>query len=164
MSDISSSSTEFLASELTPQKQQLLLAFHRTCWEEMTWRRNAGYRTVILGLGYCGVLIALVAYNRQMSGQLRWLLAGVMAVATLFGGGYLASNYAKYMSAAARMVLIEQYVGAFEEEFLGPLGALMPAERKGFPKVPLLRNPVCIWSILAFVAGGLLTAVAIVVM
>src|SRR2546423_15594052 len=98
-------------AELSGQKQELLVHFYRTCWEEMTWRRNAGYRTVILGLGYCGAILTVLAYNRGViNEQLKWCLASVMAVATLFGGGYLASNYAKYMSAAARMVLIEQYV------------------------------------------------------
>ena len=42
--------------DLAAQKQDVLLAFHQVCWDEMTWRRNAGYRTVILGLGYCGVI------------------------------------------------------------------------------------------------------------
>jgi hypothetical protein len=150
--------------ELTSQKQELLLAFHRACWEEMTWRRNAGYRTVILGLGYCGVILTVVASIHNMQMQMKHCLAIVIALATLFGSGYLASNYQKYMSAAAKMVLIEQYVGAFKPDFLDALGALMPVERLAMPKVPLLRNPVCIWSILAFLAGGLVTSAAIFLM
>jgi hypothetical protein len=149
---------------LTPQKQALLITFYRTCWEEMTWRRNAGYRTVILGFGYLGAILAVVAFNRGMPMSVRACLGGVIALGTLFGGGYLASNYYKYMGAMARMVRIEQYVGAYDSTFLGTLGALMPAHRIDQPKVPLSRNVVCIWSVLAFVGGGILTAVAIVLM
>ena len=43
--------------ELTLQKQQLLLEFYNTAWNEMTWRRNAGYRTIILGFAYFGILL-----------------------------------------------------------------------------------------------------------
>src|SRR5947209_19529683 len=86
-------------AELSPQKQDLVLHFYRTCWEEMTWRRNAGYRTVILGLGYCGVILTVVAYNHHMQPAVRVCLAVVMALASVFGSGYLASNYYKYMSA-----------------------------------------------------------------
>ena len=148
--------------ELTPQKQALLITFYRTCWEEMTWRRNAGYRTVILGFGYLGAILAVVAFNRGMPMPVRVFLAAVITLGTLFGGGYLASNYYKYMSAMARMVRIEQYVGAYDPNFLGTLGALMPATRIEQPKVPLSRNMVCIWSVVAFVGGGILTAIAIV--
>jgi hypothetical protein len=65
------------------------------------------------------------------------------------------------MSAAARMVKIEEYVGAFNPDFLGPLGALMDEERRMRPTVPLSKDPVCLWSVVAFAAGGLVTAVAI---
>jgi hypothetical protein len=147
--------------EFSLQKQEVLLAFHQVCWSEMTWRRNAGYRTVILGLGYCGLLLTFVASNHSMNGNVRACLAVVIALATLFGAGYLASNYRKYMSAAARMVRIEEYVGAFNPDFLGPLGALMDEERRTRPTVPLSKDPVCLWSVTAFAAGGLVTAVAI---
>jgi hypothetical protein len=149
------------AEPVNPQKQEVLLALHQVCWSEMTWRRNAGYRTVILGLGYCGVLLTLVATSRPMNTPVRSCLAAVIALATLFGAGYLTSNYKKYMAAAARMVKIEDYLGAFDPDFLGPLGALMPAARRSMPSVPLAKDPVCLWSVIAFAAGGLLTATAI---
>lgn len=149
---------------LSAQKQELLIAFHQTCWSEMTWRRNAGYRTVIIGLGYCALLLTVVTFNHQMSQQIRICLSVVIALATLFGAGYLASNYSKYMAAAAQMVMIEEYVGAYDSDFLGPLGALMPQSRRQRPNVPLSKDPVCLWSILAFAAGGLVTAVAILLM
>jgi hypothetical protein len=150
--------------EPSSQKQQLLLTFYQVCWSEMTWRRNAGYRTIILGLGYCGVLLAVVSFNRHMPDSGRYLLATVIAIATLFGGGYLLSNYRKYMSAAKRMVTIESYCGAYDPDFLGAKGPLMPQERLASPDRPITRDPVCLWSVIAFVAGGLLTAVAIVTM
>lgn len=150
-----------MTGEFTGQKQDVLLAFHNVCWSEMTWRRNAGYRTVILGLAYCGLLLTFVASNRAMNMNVRVCLAAVIGLATLFGAGYLASNYRKYMSAAARMVRIEEYVGAFDKDFLGQLGALMDEERRTRPTVPLSKDPVCLWSVLAFAAGGLVTAVAI---
>jgi hypothetical protein len=153
-----------LPAELTAQKQELLLAFHQTCWSEMTWRRNAGYRTVIIGLGYCALLLTVVTFNHQMQSQVRICLAAVIALATLFGAAYLASNYSKYMAAAAQLVLIEEYVGAFNPNFLGSLGALMPEARRNRPKIPLGKDPVCLWSILAFAAGGLVTAAAILMM
>lgn len=149
---------------LTPQKQQLLLAFHQTCWSEMTWRRNAGYRTVIIGLGYCALLLTVVTFNHQMQHQIKICLAAVIALATLFGAGYLTSNYSKYMAAAAQMVLIEEYVGAYDPHFLGPLGALMPQARRNRPQIPLSKDPVCLGSILALAAGGLVTAAAILLM
>jgi hypothetical protein len=148
-------------SDLSGQKQDVLLHFYRTCWEEMTWRRNSGYRTVILGLGYCGVMLAVVAYNHHMQPGVKACLAVVMAVASVFGAGYLASNYYKYMAAMKRMVRIEEYLGAYDAQFLDRLGALMPASRKQMADVPLMRNPICIWSIAAFLAGGLVTAFAI---
>jgi hypothetical protein len=150
-----------MSEEFTGQKQEVLLAFHQVCWSEMTWRRNAGYRTVILGLGYCGLLLTFVASNHSMNMNVRICLAAVIGLATLFGAGYLASNYRKYMSAAARMVRIEEYVGAFDADFLGRLGALMDQERRTRPTVPLSKDPVCLWSVVAFAAGGLVTAVAI---
>src|SRR5689334_8462000 len=55
-----------LSPGLSPQKQQLLLAFHQTCWDEMTWRRNAGYRTVILGFGYFAMLLTIVTFNHNI--------------------------------------------------------------------------------------------------
>jgi hypothetical protein len=157
-------SPESAAEECTGQKQELLLAFHRVCWEEMTWRRNAGYRTVILGLGYCGLLLTVVAFNHQMSAAVRTCLSAVIALATVFGAGYLTSNYRKYMLAAAQMVKIEEYVGAYGGDFLGRLGALMSPERRARPQVPLSRDFVCLWSIIAFAAGGLVTAAAILLM
>lgn len=152
------------AGELTQQKQELLLALYRTAWEEMTWRRNAGYRTIILGFAYLGILLSVVAFNHTMPIGVRACLSAVIAVATLFGGGYLVSNYYKYMNALRRMVLIEEHVGAFDSDFLGKLGALMPQTRKGAPNRPITRDPVCLWSVIAFVVGGLLTAVAILAM
>jgi hypothetical protein len=156
--------TEFATAEVkgefTGQKQEVLLAFHRVCWEEMTWRRNAGYRTVILGMAYCGLLLTLLA-ARTIHLNVRICLAAVVALATLFGAGYLASNYRKYMEAARRMVRIEEYVGAFKGDYLGPLGALMDEARRTRPNVPLSKDPVCLWSVVAFAAGGLLTAGAI---
>src|SRR3954447_23389826 len=92
-------------------KQQSLLTFYQIAWDEMTWRRNAGYRTIILGLGYCGVILTVVAYNHAMPPAIRGCLAAVIGLATLFGGGYLASNYKKYMAAAGRLVMIEKTVG-----------------------------------------------------
>ena len=141
-------------------KQQVLLAFHRVCWEEMTWRRNAGYRTVILGMAYCGLLLTLLA-SRAIRFNVRICLAAVIALATVFGASYLASNYRKYMEAARRLVRIEEYVGAFDADYLGPLGPLMDEARRRRPSVPLTRDPVCLWSVVAFAAGGLLTAGAI---
>jgi len=149
------------SADLDALKQQSLLTFHRVFWEEMTWRRNAGYRTVILGMAYCGVLIALVTFNRQMLWPVRACMSAVIALATAFGAGYLSSNYKKYMAAAARMVLIEEYLGTFDSDYLGRLGPLMLADRKARPTIPLSKNPVCLWSILAFAAAGLTTAVAI---
>jgi len=145
----------------TPQKQEMLATFYRQCWKEMTWRRNAGYRTIILGMAYCGILLAVVAFNHQMGPGIRWCLAGIVAVATVFGAAYLASNYYKYMSAAEKTVKIEEYVGAYESDYLGGLGPLMDGARRNRPKVPLHRDPVCFWSVAAFAVGGLLTAVAI---
>lgn len=151
------------AEDLTPQKQQALLTFHRTCWEEMTWRRNAGYRTVILGLAYCGLLLAIIAYH-PLSLHVRLCLAAVMALASGFGAGYLTGNYRDYMSAAARMVKIEEYLGAFEHDYLGQLGALMPEARRTWPSTPLSQDQVCLWSVITFAAAGLGTAAAILLM
>ncbi len=148
-------------AKLSSQKQELLMEFYKINWDEMCWRRNAGYRTVILGLGYCGILLAITSFNHGIPAPVRICLAAVIAFTTVFGAAYLASNYQKYMSAAGRMIQIEDHVGAFDEDFLGSLGALLPAKRRGFSKVPLMANPVCIGSILALVAGGLATAVAI---
>lgn len=147
--------------DVSPQKQELLLAFYRVCWEEMTWRRNAGYRTIILGLGYCGILLTVVGFNHRMDWPIRVCLATVIALAALFGSGYLVSNYRKYMAAAARMVKIETYVGAYGSDFLSRLGPLMPAARQGMPNVPITADPVCLWSVIAFLVGGLLTSAAI---
>jgi hypothetical protein len=61
-------------------------------------------------------------------------------------------------------VKIEQYVGAYNADFLGSLGALMPPQRRERPSVPLARDAVCFWSVLAFGVGGVLTAIAICVM
>jgi len=148
--------------DIPATKQQVLLAFYTTCWNEMTWRRNAGYRTIILGLGYFAALLAAVAYNQHMPPMIRYGIGAVIGIGTLFGAAYLASNYRKYMAAAKQTVLIEQYVGAYEPDFLGTLGALMPASRRERPNTPLSKDPVCLWSVIAFLAGGLLTASAIV--
>jgi hypothetical protein len=96
-----------------------------------------------------------------MAGGVRACLAAVVALATLFGAGYLASNYRKYMLALGRMVRIEEYVGALAPDFLGRLGPLMPPERRDAPDVTLARDVVCLWSVVAFAAGGLLTALAV---
>src|SRR5579862_3407120 len=90
-------------NSVSPEKVNLLLAFHRACWEEMTWRRNAGYRTVILGLAYCGLFLAVVGYIHPALG-VRVCLSGVIALASIFGSGYLVGNYNQYMSAAARAI------------------------------------------------------------
>src|SRR5690349_11362764 len=115
---------------LGPQKQELLIAFYQTCWNEMTWRRNAGYRTIIFGLGYFGALLAAVGFSHSMPPMIRYGLAGVIAIGTLFGAGYLTSNYRKYMAAAQQTVLIEEFVGAYRDDFLPGLGALMPPARR----------------------------------
>src|SRR5438270_3352070 len=81
--------------DLTPQKQDLLLSFYRIAWDEMCWRRNAGYRTVIFGLGYCGIILTVVAFNSCMQPSVRYCLAAVIALAAVFGSGWLASNYYK---------------------------------------------------------------------
>src|ERR1700682_4975765 len=94
-------------SELTPQKQELLLALYKTSSDEVSWRRTAGYRTVILGLGYCGVILMVVACHRILIANFAKCLAAVIGLATVFGAGYLVSNYQKYMSGVKRMVLIE---------------------------------------------------------
>ena len=150
-------------AEFTGQKQEVLLAFHRVCWEEMTWRRNAGYRTVILGMAYCGLLLGYLA-SRAIHLNVRICLAAVIALATVFGASYLASNYRKYMEAARRLVRIEEYVGAFDPDYLGSLGPLMDQARRTRPSIPLSRDPVCLWSVVAFAAGGLLTAAAILML
>lgn len=149
--------------DIGSQKQQFLLAFYQVCWSEMTWRRNAGYRTVILGLAYCGLLLAAVAYH-PLPLQVRACLAAVIALASVFGAGYLAGNYREYMKAAGRMVHIEEYVGAFDPDFLGPLGALMPPSRRTWPSVPLHKDPVSLWSVIVFAAGGLGTAAAVLML
>jgi hypothetical protein len=150
--------------EPTEQKQELLLAFHRVGWEEMTWRRNAGYRTVILGLAYCGILLTVMAYAHPISWKVRGCVSLVVALASVFGSGYLAGNYREYMKAAGRIIRIEEYLGAFRPDFLGHLGALMPADRLEWPKVPLHKDPVSLWSVITFAAGGLGTAAAILIM
>jgi hypothetical protein len=95
---------------------------------------------------------------------LKVCLAAVIALASLFGAGYLVSNYYKYTAATRRMVLIEDYLGAFDADFLGALGPLMTAERRTWPTLPLRRNLVCLWSVIAFAAGGLTTAGAVLFM
>src|SRR4051794_13768154 len=142
----STTSSETVREEMTPQKQEFLLAFYRQCWDEMTWRRNSGYRTIIIGLGYCGVMLAVVSFNTEMRVAVRCYLAEVLVVGTAFGSVYLASNYRKYMAAAAQTVLIEEFVGAYDPGFLGALGALMPESRRVRPRVPLGRDPVCLGS------------------
>ena len=54
---------------------ELLLSIHRQAFEEMSWRRNAGYRTIIIGFGYFTLLIALVAFNRAMPFNVRVFIA-----------------------------------------------------------------------------------------
>lgn len=146
---------------LDAQKQDLLSTFYKVAWEEMTWRRNAGYRTIILGLAYCTLLLAMVAFNKQMPQMIKISLAAVLVVGTLFGSVYLMSNYRKYMIAAKRLVRIEEHVGAFNPDFLAQFGALMPPERRAWPDRPITRDMVCLWSVIAFAAGGLITATAI---
>ena len=144
-------------------KQSFLIAVYQSFWQEMSWRRTAGYRTIILGLAYCTALLAAVAMigPAHLTSTIRYTLAGVIALATVFGSGYLAANYKKYMSAAARLVAIEQYLGAYNADFLGAVGPLMPAGRQSWPATPLVREPVSFLSILAFLIGGLSTAGAI---
>jgi len=130
----------------------------------MSWRRNAGYRTIIIGFGYFTLLISLVAFNRAMPFNVRVFIAAVLALGACFGASYLASNYYKYTAALKRMVLVEEHMGAYAPAYLGPLGALLDERRKRAPEIPLSRNAICIGSILAFLAGGLLTAGAILMM
>jgi hypothetical protein len=151
-------------SDLTNQKQELLLSFYKHAIDDMTWRRNAGYRTIIIGLGYCTLLLAVLAFNRQLSWGVKGCLSGVLLIGTLFGSGYLAANYTKYMAAVKKMVLIEEYVGAFDPEFLGKLGALFPSSRRNWPETKLLQDLVPFLSIIAFLVGGLITAGAILAM
>lgn len=156
--------TELNDSTSSEQKLHILLSFHQLCWNELSWRRTAGYRTIIFGLGYLSGLLAVVAFNHNMPYGIRVCMAIVVAIATLFGSGYLVSNYYKYTAAFRKCVAIEDHVGAFNPDFLGSLGALMEPGRKVWANLPLHRNPVCIWSILAFAAGGLVTAFAILLM
>ena len=149
---------------LTPQKQDLLLSFYKHAVDDMTWRRNAGYRTIIIGLGYCTLLLAVLAFNHQLTWTIKVCLSVVMLIASLFGSGYLASNYSKYMAAVRKMVLIEDYVGALDPEFLGKLGALLPASRRSWPDTKLTQDLVPFLSIIAFLVGGLITAGAILAM
>ena len=72
---------DVVSQQLPQQKLEVLLAFHRVCWEEMTWRRNAGYRTVILGLGFCAAMVLALACNHGIQWPLRICLAAVMTVA-----------------------------------------------------------------------------------
>ena len=153
-----------MSGETTPHKQDVLLTFYRTAWDEMCWRRNAGYRTIIFGFAYLGLLLALVLFNRSMPFGAKICLSTVIAVATVFGGGWLTSNYNLYMNAMGRMVKIEEHLGAFDPDFLGRLGAFCPPGRRTVHETPLTRDPVSLWSVIAFVVGGLLTAVAILVM
>jgi len=151
-------------SNVSAQKQGLLIAFYQAAWNEMSWRRNAGYRTIILGLGYFAVLLTVVAMQPNMADSIRIAIGSVMLIGTLFGGGYLASNYRKYMAAAKQTVMIEEYLGAYDPQFLGSLGPLMTAERKRRPEVPLSGDPVSLLSVIAFTAGGIITAIAILAM
>jgi hypothetical protein len=96
--------------------------------------------------------------------EARICLSAVIALASIFGAGYLVGNYQQYMAAAARAVLIEEYVGAFESNFLGRLGPLMPASRKSWPATPLHKDAVSLWSVIALAAGGLGTAAAVLLM
>lgn len=143
------------------QKQSALIAMYQILWAEMTWRRNAGYRTIILGLAYCTALLTAVSFHPNLPPAMRYCLAGVLAIATVFGAGYLCSNYYKYMSAAKKVVAIEDYLGAFRDDFLGSLGPLMPAERRDWARTPLTPATVSFWSIFALFAGGMLTAAAV---
>jgi hypothetical protein len=153
--------TQPISPVLSEQKLHMLLEFHQMSWNELSWRRTAGYRTIIFGLGYLSGLLAVVAFNHDMPNGIRVCMAIVVGIATLFGSGYLVSNYYKYTAAFKKCVAIEEYVGAYDADFLGSFGALMPPGRKTWANLPLYRNPVCIWSILAFAAGGLVTAFAI---
>jgi hypothetical protein len=142
-------------------KVSVLIALYRAAYDEMTWRRNAGYRTIILGLAYCGALVTAVAALRQVRIEVRVCLSAVIVLGSIFGSAYLASNYYKYCDALRRMVKIEEYVGAYAPDYLGALGPLMTPSRKAWPETPLVKNPICIWSIIAFLVGGIVTAVAI---
>jgi len=143
------------------RKDDVLLTIYRATWDEMSWRRTAGYRTIILGLGYFGILLAVLGGRAGMPDEVRRALAGVVAIGTVFGAGYLVSNWGKYMAAAARLVRIEDYLGAFRGDFLGAIGPLMPLARRAWPGKPLYKDVVSMWSIIAFAAGGLLTAAVI---
>lgn len=147
----------------TDSKTAFLITIYQSFWQDMSWRRTAGYRTIILGLAYCTAMLAAVAMigTANLTPVIRYSLSGVIALATVFGAGYLAANYRKYMAAAARLVAIEQYLGSYNPDFLGAIGPLMPAERLNWPATPLRREPVSSLSILAFVIGGLATAIAI---
>ena len=71
--------------KFSSQKQELLMEFYKINWDEMCWRRNAGYRTVILGLGYCGILLAITSFNHGLPAPVRFCLAAVIALTTVFG-------------------------------------------------------------------------------
>ena len=148
----------------TPDKQAFLLSVYRMAFEEMTWRRNAGYRTIIIGFGYFGLIIALVAFNRGMPTAVKGCMSAVLILGALFGSAYLSSNYGKYMEALRRMVAIEDYFGAFRPDFLGALGALMPAGRRSLPDVPLRASGIAVVSIIAFLIGGVVTGIAVLLM
>lgn len=149
-----------MSDQLSP-KNDLLLSVYRMAFEEMSWRRNASYRTIIIGFGYFGLLIAVIAMNKTMALPVRACIAGVMVMGSAFGAAYLASNYGKYCAAIGRMVAIEDYLGAFAPDFLGAAGALMPADRKQVPHIPLVKNTICVCSVAAFFIGGLVTAAAV---
>jgi hypothetical protein len=145
-------------------KHAFLLSSYRMAFEEMTWRRNAGYRTIIIGFGYFGLIIALVAFNRGMPTAVKACMSAVLILGALFGSAYLASNYGKYMEALRRMVAIEDYFGAFKPDFLGTLGALMPTARRTLPDVPLRASGIAVVSIIAFLIGGVVTGIAVLLM
>jgi hypothetical protein len=145
-------------------KQAFLLSAYRMAFEEMTWRRNAGYRTIIIGFGYFGLIIALVASNRTMPASVKGCMSAVLILGALFGSAYLASNYGKYMDALRRMVAIEDHFGAFAADYLGALGPLMPPARRSLPDVPLRASGIAVVSIIAFLIGGIVTGVAVLLM
>jgi hypothetical protein len=155
---------EALRPTSASDKNAFVLSGYRMAFEEMTWRRNAGYRTIIIGFGYFGLIIALVAFNRGMPGAVKGCMSAVLILGAVFGSAYLASNYGKYMDALRRMVAIEDYFGAFAPDFLGTLGALMPAARRSWPDVPLRASGIAVVSIIAFLIGGVVTGIAVLLM
>src|SRR3569623_664895 len=102
-------------------KASYLLAFYQSAAAEANWRRAAGYRTIILGLGFSTFLLAVSAAI-HMPQNVRVCLSLGVFFAAVFGTGYLISYFYDYRNAARRMLRIEQYAGGDQADFLGTFG------------------------------------------